>query len=83
MNLLLNLFKSLDFFGVKFQFSVMGADRFKSIIGFLLSAACIIMILVTSLLFGKDFYLKVNPRVVTENILTDIYIKKLILYPVS
>ena len=51
----------------------MGENKFKSVLGFLLSTACIIMILVTSLLFGKDFYMKVNPRVVTENILTDIY----------
>ncbi len=64
-------FMKLDFFGAQFQFSVMGNKRFKSISGLIMSILCLFVIVLTSILFGKDFYNKENPRVVIENIKTD------------
>ena len=62
---------NMDYFGSQFQFSIMGSSKFKSIVGVLVSNCCLIMIIITCILFGGDFYNKENPRIVTENVQTE------------
>ena len=71
MGLIKEKFMKLDFFGSHFQFSIFGSNKYKSIVGLLASNCCLIMIIVTTILFGKDFYNKESPKIVTENIKTE------------
>ncbi len=68
-----NLLTKLDFFGVKTEFNSFGNLKYKSFLGFIFSLICLVMIIVTTILFGRDFYLKEIPRIVTETIKTSNY----------
>ena len=66
-------FNQLDFFGSQFQFKVMGNNKHKSIVGVIMSTLCLILVVVVTIMFGRDFYNKENPRIVFENIKTSNY----------
>ena len=65
-----NLLK-FDFFGSQFQFSIMGNNKYKSLVGLIISCCCLIMNLIVTILFGRDFYYKENPKIITESIKTE------------
>ena len=63
-------FMKLDLFGTQFQFSIMGNDKYRSLVGLLVSC-CLVVILIVTILFGRNFYYKENPKILTENIKTE------------
>lgn len=67
--------KNFDLFGQKLNFYMDQEMKFKTKIGSILTILSYILIVVISFLFGEDFYFKKNPKVFTENILTDQYTK--------
>lgn len=73
MSFLRNRLLKFDFFGSQFQFSVMGNNKYKSLQGLFMSSCCLIMVIIVTIMFGKDFYNKENPRIVSESIKTTDY----------
>ncbi len=80
MKSITNTFKNIDYFGREFKFSVMGNEKSKSFFGVIVSLCCLAMVVVTTLLFGSDFYNKQNPRIYSENIKAIDY-KAITLFP--
>ena len=67
--------KNFDLFGIGKELSILGSSSFKSILGSTVTLASFIVIIVVTIFFGKDFYLKETPRIVTEKVLIDNYRK--------
>ena len=63
-----NIIKDIDYFGREFKFSVMGSQKSKTLFGVFISLCCFTLVIVTTILFGRDFFKKQNPRLYTENI---------------
>ncbi len=73
MGYLNSFIKNLDIFGAKIQLNIRGNTKFSTLFGFLFSCACSIVVIITIILFGKDFYNKENPRLIYEIIKTSDY----------
>lgn len=61
-------FKNLDVFGYNINFKIKGNDQYKTIFGSLISIICGALIVITTLFFGQNFYLRKNPTILTEDI---------------
>jgi hypothetical protein len=66
-------------FGQSFNFTIFKRDKFKSSIGGVITTISFILIVIVTLLFGKDFYLKQHPKVLTSTI----FPKETVAYPVN
>ena len=53
--------KSLDFFGVPFQFKVFNKEKYNSLFGFFSTVITSIMFVIITYLFGRDLYYKEEP----------------------
>ncbi len=63
--------KQMDLFGAEAKFSAFESMSFKSLTGFIFSLLSFIVFIITTLIFGKDFYLKETPRIISESIKTN------------
>jgi hypothetical protein len=70
---MLNYMKFIDMFGTSFQFTIFKKEKFRTIVGAILTVISFVIILVFSFFFGSDFYYKLNPKVLTEIIQPEIY----------
>jgi hypothetical protein len=57
-----DLIKYIDYFGVTFQFNTQKNKKYTSILGGILTTICLLLIITFGFLFGRDFYLKRNPK---------------------
>ena len=64
---------NLDIFGVRPKLYIAKENQFKTLLGSFASVLCFLLILVISIIFGKDFYLRDSPRIISERLLTDEY----------
>jgi hypothetical protein len=65
--------KFFDIFGTTFQFTIFKSEKFRTIIGSILTLISLGIILVFSFFFGSDFYYKLNPKILTETQEPEIY----------
>ena len=75
-----NNLNKLNFFGTQFQFLIMGKNKITSYLGLFMSGCCLTMVFITISLFGKDFFYKESPKIVSENIKANDF-KQIILKP--
>lgn len=68
-----NIFQKIDIFGSEVKFSIMNKSSFKTIFGGVLSLICITMALIVTFLFGKNFYLRESPNIITQTFFKDEY----------
>ncbi len=59
-------FKKIDIFGISFNFSTFGKEKFKTNIGSLITILTLIIIGVFTFLFGQNFYYRQNPIVLNQ-----------------
>jgi hypothetical protein len=64
----------IDVFGTNFQFTTFKQSKFKTKIGGIISISALITIIVFSFLFGRDFFFKKNPRVLSQLVIPDDYL---------
>lgn len=62
-----------DYFSINPKIMTLGESAFKTGVGAIFTLLCLIVIIVASCLFGRDFYLKETPRVFTESISSDTF----------
>ena len=62
-----NFFKSLDFFGLDFNFSIDGHEKFKTTSGAVLTFLYIILTIGLFFGFGVDLYQRKRPKVSNNN----------------
>ena len=65
--------KFIDIFGTTFQFTILKNDKYKTTIGGILSIISIIGILIFVYLFGLNFFYKLNPEIIQQDIIKDNY----------
>jgi hypothetical protein len=63
----------LDAFGTTFQFTTMKDSKFRTPVGGILSILSLIVIIIFCFVFGRDFFFKKNPRVLTQIVVPDKY----------
>src|SRR4051794_14124702 len=67
------LIKKLDIFGTGFEFTTFKHSKFQTLLGASFTIVCLIIIIVFSFLFGRDFYFRQNPRVLAQIKVPDNY----------
>jgi len=68
-----SFFKKLDIFGNLFNFTVNREEKFKTNLGAIFSIFTFLVIVVTCILFGKDFYNRTNPKVLSQKTVPEKY----------
>ncbi len=58
--------ESIDIFGLPFYFTTFGKSRFKTVIGSFFTILFSIVMITFTFLFGRDFYYRENPKVLTQ-----------------
>jgi hypothetical protein len=64
-------FKSIDIFGNSFSFTTFQQDKYKTTVGGFFSLICIVIAIVFSFLFGKDFFYRTNPKVRSQKVIPE------------
>jgi hypothetical protein len=59
-------FKNIDIFGTRFEFTTFTKSKFRSVEGAVITLICYVIILIFSFFFGRDFYLRINPRILYQ-----------------
>jgi hypothetical protein len=70
---MLKLISLIDVFGTTFQFTTMKESKFRTAAGGIFTMMCLIVIIVFCYVFGRDFFFKKNPRVLTQVVVPDNY----------
>lgn len=65
--------KAFDYFGQNINFLIHNQVKYKTNLGLFFTILSLVSIGIVCFLFGKDFYLKENPKIFSENILTNQY----------
>ena len=68
-------FKKIDLFGKKFNFTIDNQIKFQTNTGIILSLFTFIIIIISIICFGKDFYLRINPKIILETLIPLIHTK--------
>lgn len=68
-----SFFNYFDLFGAQYQFNIMERTKFRSFFGFLMSSTCLTIVIIIIILFGIDFFYKLSPKIISENLKTDKY----------
>ncbi len=71
--MLSEIFKKIDIFGIIFNFSTLGKEKFKTILGSLMTIFCVVAISIFTFFFGQNFYFRENPMVLTQTVLPENY----------
>jgi len=71
----IKFFQNFDFFGNLFNFTINKETKFKTTFGAILSLITLILIIVTCFFFGKDFYYRTNPKVLSQKKVSENYTK--------
>jgi len=58
--------KKLDLYGSLFNFTINREEKFKTNMGAFLSILTYLLIITTSIFFGKDFYNRTNPKILSQ-----------------
>ena len=69
----------IDIFGTAFQFTTFKKEKFKTTLGGILTALCILTIGIFASLFGKDFFFRENPKILQQLVYPANYSDPLIL----
>ncbi len=67
------IFKTIDIFGITFNFTTLGKEKFKTNLGSLMTIICVVTIGVFTFLFGQNFYYRENPSVINQIVVPDNY----------
>ncbi len=70
----MNYMKDFDIYGTKMQFSIFKRNRFKSVFGGIFSIITLIIIVIFTFFFGKDFFYKTNPIILFKEEHPDRYL---------
>lgn len=65
---IISLIKLCDFLGPELKFRINNQENFKTVFGGLLSLIYLILLSIFFFIFGKDFFLRKNPKVITQYI---------------
>lgn len=62
----MKVIESIDIFGTTFNFSIFEQTRYKTIFGGFLTFLCLGVCVIFTLFFGKDFFYRTNPKILTQ-----------------
>jgi hypothetical protein len=65
--------EQFDIYGTSFAFTTFKKEKFKTNFGAILSILSAIVMLVTTILFGKDFFNKINPKIIAQKMVPTNY----------
>jgi hypothetical protein len=69
---------NLDLYGTKLQFTSFGEKKYHTVLGLILSLLSYAIFVIFIILFGNDFFYKLNPKIITEVLRPDKYYEKVI-----
>ncbi len=78
--MILPTLKKIDIFGMTFNFTTLGKEKFVTNISCLMTFLCFITISIFTLLFGRNFYYRENPFVLKQLVVPENYSE---LFPIS
>src|SRR5687768_12873091 len=69
----MSFLSTIDIFGTEFSFTTFGSSKYGTIMGGMLTIICGFVFIAFTVLFGRDFFWRENPKLLTQTIFPELY----------